>query len=339
MASSSSSSTTSPSSFIVKPLPPPRNPKRTSPKAHFDLLKELSKSRFQEYPNSKRDEDAEIVYTQFAPPAPPKTSPRFNAQDAEITVVSSDNVLFRLHKMNVQVTAGSLLHSSDTEDDYIVVSESSDVLEILFEFLYPDYETDLEKLDFEALLNVADAAEKYGVFYAMSHCTFCLRKHTLFHAPELIRFAVRHHKEKMLAELTPALLDMELADVINILPPPAFADFCLFRDQWVQALLQSASLVLDIITSEHSNQSQSSSYPCSKQPETQVGQVLKRFMDSAMEKPSLLFPEDLGRKLVQVEGTISANGCGWCRNAFARFKEDVMELVEGLPKTFPVQLY
>ncbi|KAJ3913413.1 hypothetical protein F5877DRAFT_24934, partial [Lentinula edodes] len=142
--------------------------------------------------------------------------------DAEITVVSSDNVLFRLHKMNVQVTSGGLLQSQSKspgiQDDFLTLTEPADVLEILFEFLYPDYETDLERLEFNALLSVAEAAEKYGVFYAMSHCTFCLRKHTLFHSAELIRFAVKYRKEKMLAELTPALLDMELEEVITILP-------------------------------------------------------------------------------------------------------------------------
>ncbi|KAJ3752834.1 hypothetical protein EV360DRAFT_54523 [Lentinula raphanica] len=149
-----------------------------------------------------------------------------NSQDAEITVISSDNVLFRLHKMNVQVTSGNLIRLNKLEtNDFLTLVEPAEVLEILFEFLYPDFETDLERLEFDALLSVAEAAEKYGVFYAMSHCTFCLRKQSSSHPAELLRFAVRYRKERMLAELTPALLDMELDEIINILPPTAFGEF------------------------------------------------------------------------------------------------------------------
>ncbi|KAF9064324.1 hypothetical protein BDP27DRAFT_170050 [Rhodocollybia butyracea] len=158
--------------FVGKPLPPPR----------ATTMKELNDRRFKEFAALKLkeepiDEPADNLYVRFAPPPPPKTSSRFNAQDAEITVLSSDNVLFRLHKANARVTSGGLLpsQSSGTEDAFLTLPEPAEILEILFEFLYPDYETDLERLEFSALLRVAEAAEKYVVFYAMNHCTFCLR--------------------------------------------------------------------------------------------------------------------------------------------------------------------
>ncbi|KAF5358731.1 hypothetical protein D9757_012250 [Collybiopsis confluens] len=321
-------------------------PQQTSPTSSQPKT-ELGDSRFQDFPNSKRDMDAEIVYTQFAPPPPPKTSPRFNAQDAEITVVSSDNILFRLHRMNVRVTAGSLLSRSrpsggagfgvgmgaGEEVDYVVVSEPADVLEILFEFLYPNYETNLEKLDFDTLLGVAEAAEKYGVFYAMSHCAFCLRQHTMFHAPELIRFAVTFRKEKLMEELSPALIDMELEEVMNILPVAAFADFCIFRDKWVRALIQSSSLILEITCSEHQDDrvetAQIENLCSSSQPELRIGHVLKQFFDNAMEKPSLLFPENFDREMARLEGFVGGSGL----DSIATSTEDDVDYEELLGKT------
>ncbi|KIK50116.1 hypothetical protein GYMLUDRAFT_65412 [Collybiopsis luxurians FD-317 M1] len=314
----------------IKPLPPPR------PTSYFDFMQEMHDSRFQEFPNSKQ-ENEEILYAQFAPPSPPNTSPRFNAQDAEVTVVSSDNVLFRLHKTNIQVTAGALLRfpSQNAEDDYISATEPAEVLEILFEFLYPDYETDLERLEFNALLKVAEAAEKYGIYYAMSHCSFCLRKHTLFHSPELIQFAIKYRKEKMLVDLTPALLDMELEEVINLLPPSAFGEFCLFRDKWTKVLLKCFSLILETSLEHDQNQN----YPCFKVPELQVSRRLKPFIDGAMAKPSSLFPERLDQTLLQLEAIMGANGCAWCKDGFGTFKDAVLEQVKGLPQAFAVELY
>jgi hypothetical protein len=85
-------------------------------------------------------------------------------------------VLFRLHEVNLQVTSSGLLqHQPGIETDFLTLTEPAEVLEILFEFLYPHYQTDLEKVEFGLLLSVAEAAEKYRIFYAMNHCAFCLR--------------------------------------------------------------------------------------------------------------------------------------------------------------------
>ena len=50
------------------------------------------------------------------------------------------------------------------------LDEPSDVLEILFQFVYPRRHPSLEDTDFETLAVVAEAAEKYQVFSAMNVC-------------------------------------------------------------------------------------------------------------------------------------------------------------------------
>ena len=50
------------------------------------------------------------------------------------------------------------------------LDEASDVLEILFQFVYPRRHPTLEDTEFETLLAVAEAVEKYQVFSAMNLC-------------------------------------------------------------------------------------------------------------------------------------------------------------------------
>ena len=46
--------------------------------------------------------------------------------------------------------------------------EPYNVLEILFEFIYPRKQPTLEDTDFETLMAIAEAVEKYQVFSAMN---------------------------------------------------------------------------------------------------------------------------------------------------------------------------
>ena len=48
-------------------------------------------------------------------------------------------------------------------------------LELLFQFCYPDYHPDVESLEFDILMLLAEAAEKYQVFPAMTICKICIK--------------------------------------------------------------------------------------------------------------------------------------------------------------------
>jgi hypothetical protein len=50
------------------------------------------------------------------------------------------------------------------------MSEESQVLDLLFMFMYPNRQPNLEKLDFRVFADLAEAAEKYEVFSAMAAC-------------------------------------------------------------------------------------------------------------------------------------------------------------------------
>lgn len=48
--------------------------------------------------------------------------------------------------------------------------EGSQVLELLFTFMYPERQPNLKKVGFQVLADLAEAAEKYEVFPAMATC-------------------------------------------------------------------------------------------------------------------------------------------------------------------------
>ncbi len=99
-----------------------------------------------------------------------------NASDADVTVKSSDDVLFRLHRVNIEVQAGEFIPIDQQQ-----LPEPAHVLEILFQFLYPQNHPKLTDTEFETVQAVATSAEKYKIFSAMLVSQVRLR-----YAPSLV---------------------------------------------------------------------------------------------------------------------------------------------------------
>jgi hypothetical protein len=92
-------------------------------------------------------------------------------------VKSSDGVVFHLHRKNLELyTDGAFpgLHDSvnrSTATGQILrLDESSDVLKIVFQFIYPRRQPNLKSVGFHTILAVANAVEKYKIFAAMNLC-------------------------------------------------------------------------------------------------------------------------------------------------------------------------
>lgn len=78
-----------------------------------------------------------------------------------------------IHDANIQAHIGGFaVPEFQTQDDSEPVSlpEDSTILELLFQFIYPDRHPDLESTTFDVLKKLAEAAEKYKVFSAMNVC-------------------------------------------------------------------------------------------------------------------------------------------------------------------------
>lgn len=98
------------------------------------------------------------------------------AADSDITLLASDGVLFKVHRKNLEmhsdIFAGADAISLETAsgNEVVPLSETSAVLDLLLQYMYRQPQPDLKKVDFETLAGVAEAAEKYQVFAAISWC-------------------------------------------------------------------------------------------------------------------------------------------------------------------------
>lgn len=96
------------------------------------------------------------------------------AGDADVTFESSDHVRFRIHSSNLRCASEGFSPpdgtSSSASDEIVHLTETAEVLELLFQFIYPQRQPNLKLIEFAVLSDLAEAAEKYQVFSAMETC-------------------------------------------------------------------------------------------------------------------------------------------------------------------------
>lgn len=97
-----------------------------------------------------------------------------NDPDADVSFRFADGIVFRIHRANLNITAGGFppnLIPNPMREEYVDLTETAGTLGLLFGFVYPKMrKTTLEKMKFEFLALLAEAAEKYEVFVAMDVC-------------------------------------------------------------------------------------------------------------------------------------------------------------------------
>ncbi|KAG6916788.1 hypothetical protein DXG01_005311 [Tephrocybe rancida] len=142
------------------------------------------------------------------PTATGSVSERFSAPDADIVFQSSDGIQFRIHKANLDAcTEGFSPPEHSTLDEVAHLTEQSHVLELLFQFIYPESQPELETFDFDILSALAEAAEKYRVYPAMNLCTLHLAKHLREHCEEIFQHGLKHRIRKLVDPAAPLLLN------------------------------------------------------------------------------------------------------------------------------------
>lgn len=102
------------------------------------------------------------------------------AADSDITIKSSDDVEFKVHRKNLDMFAEGFPGEEMklTPEESVKLSETSKTLEILFQYMYRQPQPDLSEFPFEDVSAVAEASEKYFVFAAMEVCKIHMRYKT-----------------------------------------------------------------------------------------------------------------------------------------------------------------
>jgi hypothetical protein len=87
-----------------------------------------------------------------------------------MTISSSDGVTFKVHRKHLEVhsdvfaDAANATRPDNAGDEIVKLSETSAVLDLLFQYMYRQPQPDLKSVDFPVFAGLAEAAEKCGLF-------------------------------------------------------------------------------------------------------------------------------------------------------------------------------
>ncbi|KAJ6495172.1 hypothetical protein C8R45DRAFT_1212063 [Mycena sanguinolenta] len=167
---------------------------------------------------------------------PMEVSINFHFADGDVTFQSSDGILFRVHRKNLEVCADGFPPSgfAVADGEIIPLSETSVTLDLLFQFMYPRRHPALDTTPFNVLEPLAEAAEKYQVFPAMNICHIRLRDMVHEHPVEVAIYAAKHDYPFLISEVAPMMISMPPIEVIRILPQSLVLPWTRYVQEWVR---------------------------------------------------------------------------------------------------------
>ncbi|KAF8228750.1 hypothetical protein L208DRAFT_229663 [Tricholoma matsutake] len=183
-----------------------------------------------------------------------QVSQRFCAIDSDVTVQSSDGVLFNLHRTNLQISFGSWELCMNFQGDEIVqLPESSTTLDLLFRFCYPERHPDLDGLEFGVVAGLAEATEKYKLYSAINVCKIRMRDTFPQHALDILIYAAKHHHDDIIDMAAPlVVLRSRLSDLLHSLPPDQRIHWVSYHDVWQNVVRDAISYYDTWASSYHS---------------------------------------------------------------------------------------
>ncbi|KAG6916790.1 hypothetical protein DXG01_005313 [Tephrocybe rancida] len=147
-------------------------------------------------------------------------SKHFHALDADVVFKSSDNVLFHIHRKNLETHAGAFPPAEiETREEIVPLIEDASTLENLFQYVYPQRLPEIESYPFDDLYKLAEAAEKYEIFSVMSACKSRLKQFIDTHPNQLFKYAARHDYSDITSITAPLLMDIPLEELVTTLLP------------------------------------------------------------------------------------------------------------------------
>ncbi|KAJ7147019.1 hypothetical protein C8R44DRAFT_899377, partial [Mycena epipterygia] len=147
--------------------------------------------------------------------------------NSNVTIVSSDGVLFKVHHKNMEVhsdifaDAANVTLPENGADEVVTLSESSAVLDLLSQYMYHQPQPDLNALEFSIFDGLARAAQKYVVYSALPavaikmKCVDSVAKYPL----QVLDYAARHNHKELANEAAHLSVDLPFAQAVSILAP------------------------------------------------------------------------------------------------------------------------
>ncbi|KAJ7186156.1 hypothetical protein C8R46DRAFT_1062607 [Mycena filopes] len=264
--------------------------------------------------------------TQDSPPAATTVSSKFNFADADVTFQSADNVLFHVHRKNLEVCAEGFPPAEISTDGTIVeLPETAATLELLFRFMYPERHPGLDTTPFEVLAPLAEAAEKYQVFPAMNICHIRLRDMVREHPVEVAVYASKHEYPYLVSEVAPMMIAMPPLEVIGMLPAHLVLPWIRYFQKWA-TVHNSALIPPGGSLSPHSSRHPAFGQPASCAWPYFVIYCLQRLGVGVQSLCSLSEVFDM----TALADQWSLEGC--CQSALATWRLEIDEKVAQIPK-------
>ncbi|KAF5343290.1 hypothetical protein D9758_016492 [Tetrapyrgos nigripes] len=155
---------------------------------------------------------------------------------------SSDNVHFYIHRKHLEFStdgfpAGDNLITTSVTDksQFVPLTETASTLDLLFQFTSPETPPDIGDVDFEDVLALAEAAEKYIVHSAIRICVMRLRDFVDDeHAEEIFSFGSRYNHVSLIFAITPLFVVKPLSEMAFVMPPDLYIPWSMYREQWLK---------------------------------------------------------------------------------------------------------
>jgi len=170
-------------------------------------------------------------------------SEHFCAVDSDVTFESCDNVLFKVHRPNLITHSEGFSPPDGTtamsSEEHVSLSESAEVLELLFQYMYPQRAPDLNKVEFGVLAALSEAAEKYQVYAAINICNIHIETFISEHPFQVLDYAARHGYVDLMFKVEDKYTLPRTMDALEYLSPAVYIAWSRYYMCWL-GLLQYA---------------------------------------------------------------------------------------------------
>lgn len=162
-----------------------------------------------------------------------RVSHTFFSSDADVIFESADGVLLYIHRKNLETCTGAFPPCEiPTNEEHVPLSESGEILELLFKFVYPARHPDLDEFGIDIVAPLAEAAEKYEVYPAMNVCQQRMADFIPLHGVDVYFYALKHDYPRLITQSLPSMIGRPLSEVIPVIPPHLVLPWLLYTEAW-----------------------------------------------------------------------------------------------------------
>jgi hypothetical protein len=168
-------------------------------------------------------------------------SASFYAPDGDVTFKSCDNIIFKVHRKNLDTHSEGFgpperLVTADPDESIVSLPETAQVMELLFRYMYPMRQPELKHTAFETLASLSEAVEKYQVFSAMEICKLYMEAATASHPFEVLCYAAKHGYADLMDIAEEQATGMSLEEAYVGLTLEMYVAWTRYHGRWLDVL-------------------------------------------------------------------------------------------------------